>query len=259
MDTNWVLKKKLLTRRRLLRSLTTTAIGGPLLINGTLSWPGRAVAATPSVGGTLRLAMGDASPKSLTALNRLILSSPPMVRGGTHAVLGEGPLNPDIALVGEQPGDQEDLQGRPFVGPAGKLLDRALEHVGIVRAQTYVTNAVKHFKFEQRGKRRIHSKPNSSEIKVCSSHWLARELDAINPDLIVALGATAAQALMGKAIPIGKNRGHELEWSGGHRGLITVHPSYLLRLPDEESKAREYKAFVHDLKMAARLLERKAA
>jgi uracil-DNA glycosylase len=177
----------------------------------------------------------------------------PLYKHATQTVFGEGPARAKIVLVGEQPGDQEDLAGKPFVGPAGQILNRALDEAGIEREKVYITNAVKHFKFEPRGKRRIHSKPNTAEIKVCSSHWLARELEVLEPDVIVALGATAAQALMGKAMPIEKNRGHALEWTGGHRGLITVHPSYLLRLPDEESKAREYKAFVHDLKLAAKL------
>jgi DNA polymerase len=176
----------------------------------------------------------------------------PLYKHATQTVFGEGPAKAKIVLVGEQPGDSEDLAGKPFVGPAGQMLDKALEDAGIEREKTYVTNAVKHFKFEPRGKRRIHSKPNSAEIKVCHQ-WIVRELDAIEPEFVIALGATAAQSLMGKAIPIGKNRGHEIEWADGRRGLITVHPSYLLRLPDEESKEREYKAFVHDLKMAVKL------
>jgi DNA polymerase len=132
------------------------------------------------------------------------------------------------------------------------MLNKALDEAGIEREKVYITNAVKHFKFEPRGKRRIHSKPNTAEIKICHQ-WVSRELDAIEPDVVVALGATAAQSLMGKAMPIGKNRGHQLTWADGRRGFITVHPSYLLRIPDEESKAREYKAFVHDLKLAAKL------
>jgi len=176
----------------------------------------------------------------------------PLYKHATQTVFGEGPAKAKIVLVGEQPGDSEDLAGKPFVGPAGQMLNKALEEAGIAREKTYVTNAVKHFKFEPRGKRRIHSKPNSAEIKVCHQ-WIARELEAIDPDLVIALGATAAHSLMGKAMPIGKNRGHELAWADGRRGLITVHPSYLLRLPDEESKEREYKAFVRDLKLAAKL------
>jgi DNA polymerase len=177
----------------------------------------------------------------------------PLYKHATQTVFGEGPARADIVLVGEQPGDQEDLAGKPFVGPAGQILNRALDDAGIAREKIYITNAVKHFKFAPRGKRRIHAKPNAGEIKVCSSHWLAREIAVIEPALVVALGATAAQALMGKAIPIGKNRGHALDWSDGRRGLITVHPSFLLRIPDADSKAREYKAFVADLKLAAKL------
>jgi DNA polymerase len=177
----------------------------------------------------------------------------PLYKHATQTVFGEGPAKARIVLVGEQPGDQEDLAGKPFVGPAGQLLDRALEDAGIDRKTVYITNAVKHFKFEPRGKRRIHSKPNASEVKVCSHTWLARELDMIEPDFVVALGATAAQALSGKAVAITKLRGKELSWADGRRGLATVHPSYLLRIPDHASKEAEYKKFVADLKHAAKL------
>jgi DNA polymerase len=174
-------------------------------------------------------------------------------RYATQTVLGEGPADAEIVLVGEQPGDQEDLAGRPFVGPAGKILDRALDDAGIERRKTYVTNAVKHFKFVPRGKRRIHSKPNAGEIKACH-FWLEREFVALKPRVVVALGASAAQALSGKAVAIGRMRGRALELMG-LRGIITVHPSFLLRLPDEASKAAEYKAFVADLKLVKRLAE----
>lgn len=177
----------------------------------------------------------------------------PLYKNATQTVFGEGPARANIVLVGEQPGDQEDLAGKPFVGPAGQLLNQALEEAGIDRDTVYITNAVKHFKFEPRGKRRIHSKPNSAEVKICSQHWLARELHAIEPDLVVALGATAAQALAGKGIAVTKMRGRALEWADGRRGLITVHPSYLLRIPDRQSKDAEFAKFVHDLKLAARL------
>lgn len=176
----------------------------------------------------------------------------PLYKHATQTVFGEGPAKARIVIVGEQPGDQEDLAGKPFVGPAGQVLNEALEEAGIERTKVYITNAVKHFKFEPRGKRRIHSKPNAAEIKICHQ-WVSRELSAIEPDVVVALGATAAQSLMGKAMPIGKNRGHELTWADGWRGLITVHPSYLLRIPDAESKEREYNGFVRDLKLAAKL------
>jgi uracil-DNA glycosylase family protein len=184
------------------------------------------------------------APKSLAELNALIVASKPFVHGGTRAVLGEGPVGADIAFVGEQPGDQEDLQGRPFVGPAGQILTRAMEEAGIDRARTYVTNAVKHFKFEQRGKRRIHQKPTAGEV----THyrwWLEEELRLVHPRLTVALGATAVLALAGKALPIGKHRG-ETSFHG-RPGFITVHPSYLLRLPDAPAKVAGYRDFVADL------------
>jgi uracil-DNA glycosylase family protein len=182
----------------------------------------------------------------------------PLYRHATQTVFGEGPARARFVLVGEQPGDMEDIAGKPFVGPAGQILDRALGDAGIARDTVYVTNAVKHFKFAPRGKRRIHSKPNAGEIKACHP-WLAGELAAIAPDLIVALGATAARALSGKAVAITRLRGREIAWADGRRGLATVHPSYLLRIPDAESKAREYKRFVADLKLAAKLAKRHVA
>jgi uracil-DNA glycosylase family protein len=191
-----------------------------------------------------------AGPKSLAALNRLIAAAEPMVTGGTRAVLGEGPLHPDIAFVGEQPGDQEDLQGHPFVGPAGKLLDRAMADAGIDRGRTYVTNAVKHFKFEPRGKKRLHSKPNAGEVKKYRG-WLEKELELVHPTLVVALGATAVLALEGKALPVLKNRGpHELM---GRPGFITVHPSSLLRVPGDVARKAAYAGFVADLKAIRKL------
>lgn len=189
-------------------------------------------------------AMADQDPKTLEALNALIAASEPMVTGGTRAVLGEGPLGADIAFVGEQPGDQEDLEGRPFVGPAGAMLDRAMREVGIDRSKVYVTNAVKHFKYQQRGKRRLHQSPTAGEVKHYR-WWLTRELDFVAPKLVVALGATAVLALTGKALPVTKVRGpHEL---GGHKGFITVHPSYLLRIPDPAAKEAAYAQFLDDL------------
>lgn len=195
-------------------------------------------------------ALQEQSPKSLAALNRLIREAPPMVEGGTRAVLGEGPLHPDIALVGEQPGDQEDLAGRPFVGPAGKLLDRALEAAGIDRSRSYVTNAVKHFKFEQRGKRRLHAKPNAGEVKHYR-WWLEKELDLVKPRLTIALGATAAMALAGHPIPVLKNRG-PADFQG-RAGFITVHPSALLRIRDDDERDQAFAAFVADLRSARKL------
>jgi len=177
----------------------------------------------------------------------------PLYENATQTVFGEGPAKARLVLVGEQPGDREDLAGKPFVGPAGKLLDGALGDAGIDREAVYVTNAVKHFKFLPRGKRRIHSKPNAGEIKVCSGKWLSRELAVIAPGLVVALGATAAQALSGRGVTLSKLRGREVVWADGRRGLATVHPSYLLRIPDRAAKAAEYETFVADLKQAAKL------
>jgi DNA polymerase len=178
-------------------------------------------------------------------------------KDATQTVFGEGPQQARIMLVGEQPGDKEDLAGKPFVGPAGQMLDRALEDAGIDRSKVYVTNAVKHFKFVPRGKIRLHQKPNTSEIKACRP-WYERELAAIKPDLVVAMGATAAQSVFGKITPINKNRGRLIDLDDGVQALVTVHPSYLLRLPDADAKAREYQRFVDDLKIAAQLLKKSA-
>ena len=175
----------------------------------------------------------------------------PLYRMATQTVFGEGPADAPVMLVGEQPGDQEDLQGHPFVGPAGKMLDRALTEAGVDRTRVYVTNAVKHFKFEPRGKKRLHKKPNAGEIEACK-WWLDRELDLIKPELVVALGATAARALSGRNITIGRERGRVLALQPDLRGLVTVHPSSLLRLPDPESRHREYARFVADLKVIER-------
>ena len=200
-------------------------------------------------------AMRDQEPKSLAALNRLILAAEPMVKGGTRAVLGEGPLNPAIAFVGEQPGDQEDLAGKPFVGPAGQLLDKALAQAGIARRETYVTNAVKHFKFEPRGKRRLHARPNAGEVKHYR-WWLQKELDLVRPKLVVALGATAALALAGKPLAVNAHRGPLM--LGGRAGFITIHPSFLLRMPDAD-KAQAWKDFVADLGAVRKLATEKLA
>ena len=181
----------------------------------------------------------------------------PLWKDATQTVFGEGPQHAQLMLVGEQPGDKEDLAGKPFVGPAGQMLDRALEEAGIDRSKVYVTNAVKHFKFVARGKIRLHQKPNTPEIRACRQ-WYERELASIKPELVVAMGATAAQSVFGKITPINKSRGRLIDLNEGTRALVTVHPSYLLRLPDEEAKAREYERFVDDLKMAARFLKKSA-
>ena len=175
----------------------------------------------------------------------------PLWKNATQTVFGAGPQRARILLVGEQPGDQEDLAGEPFVGPAGKILDRALSEAGINRSTVYVTNAVKHFKFERRGKRRLHKKPADAEIDACL-RWLTRELELVHPKLVIALGATATRALLGRATPIGVNRGKPMELPPYGKLLITVHPSFLLRAPDEY-RDQEYRRFVADLKIAARL------
>jgi uracil-DNA glycosylase len=182
----------------------------------------------------------------------------PLWKEATQTVFGEGPPTADILLVGEQPGDQEDREGRPFVGPAGQLLDKALVDAGLSRERLYVTNAVKHFKFEPRGKRRLHKRPNAGEIKICR-HWLLDEIQAIRPRLVVALGATAAQSLVGRAIPIGANRGKLVGAMNGMQVLVTVHPSALLRLQDAEEKRSAYATFVDDLRAIGRLVEPSAS
>jgi uracil-DNA glycosylase family protein len=191
-------------------------------------------------------------PRSLSELNRTMTEAPPLMPGAGRTVLGDGAVGAPIAFVGEQPGDQEDLQGRPFVGPAGQLLDRALAEAGIDRKDVYVTNAVKNFKYEMRGKRRIHQKPTAGEVKRYR-WWLDRELDLVHPRIVVALGATATMALAGRSLSIGRNRGaFKL---GDRRGYITVHPSYLLRIPDVEAQQEAYRDFVADLKKIRRLAE----
>jgi DNA polymerase len=174
-----------------------------------------------------------------------------LYRRATQTVFGEGPKSASIMLVGEQPGDYEDVSGKPFVGPAGKIMDQALGEAGIDRKQVYVTNAVKHFKWEPRGKRRIHQKPNSREIAACRP-WLEAELRVVKPKLVVAMGATAAQTIFGPTFRVTRERGKVLSSKLAPRVLATVHPSSLLRQPDEESREREYKHFVTDLRAALR-------
>src|ERR1700716_2268263 len=178
-------------------------------------------------------------------------------KNATQTVFGEGPQHAQIMLVGEQPGDKEDIAGKPFVGPAGQILDRALQDAGIDPKKVYVTNAVKHFKFVPREKIRLHQKPNTSEIKACRQ-WYERELASIKPDLVVAMGATAAQSVFGKITPINKNRGRLIDLNEGVKALVTVHPSYLLRLPDAGAKARESARFVDDLKIVAAQMKKAA-
>ena len=172
---------------------------------------------------------------------------------GTQTVFGEGARQAELMLVGEQPGDAEDLAGRPFVGPAGKLLDRALEAAGIDRAAVYVTNVVKHFKWEPRGKRRIHKKPNTTEMSACRP-WLDIEIQLVKPRAIVCLGATAAQALLGRQFKVTAHRGEFIESPLAPLVLATVHPSSLLRAPDEKTRRLETKRFIDDLRKVARAL-----
>jgi uracil-DNA glycosylase family protein len=166
---------------------------------------------------------------------------------GTQTVFGEGGSDPRVMLVGEQPGDQEDIQGRPFVGPAGKILDKALEAAGIDRKQVYVTNAMKHFKWEPRRKRRIHKKPNSLEITACKP-WLEAEIEVLKPDVIVCLGATAAQSLIERNFKVSTQRGIFVDSPLAPYVMATVHPSSLFRAPDEETRRREMLRFIEDLK-----------
>ena len=176
----------------------------------------------------------------------------------TQTVFGEGSLKADILFVGEQPGDQEDLAGRPFVGPAGQVFDAALQEAGIDRARTYVTNAVKHFKFLQRGKRRLHSKPNGGEIEACR-WWIDHERDLIKPPVTVALGATAARSLIGKVVTISGTRGEPQHLADGSECWVTIHPSFLLRIREDADRRTERKRFVEDLKRIRKRAEALAA
>jgi len=181
----------------------------------------------------------------------------PLYKNATQVVPGEGSPRARLMMVGEQPGDKEDLEGKPFVGPAGRMLDRAIEEAGLDRRKVFVTNAVKHFKFEQRGKRRLHKKPNAYEIDRCH-WWQEQELRIIKPELVVALGATALRSLTGKPTAIAKLRGHAVPLADGTPLVATIHPSYLLRIQDHDDKAAEYGRFVADLRLCAKLLEKVA-
>jgi DNA polymerase len=169
-----------------------------------------------------------------------------LYKNATQLVFGEGPADARVVLVGEQPGDREDLAGRPFVGPAGRILDECLTEAGIDRSECYLTNAVKHFKFEQRGKRRLHSRPNAGEIQACA-WWLGAELDELRPEIVVALGATALMSLLGRSVGVTKNRGELLTAPGGFSVLVTIHPSYLLRIRGRSDPEAERARFVDDL------------
>jgi uracil-DNA glycosylase len=193
--------------------------------------------------------------KTITSLAKLAEAEAactrcPLYRDATQAVPGEGPSHASLMLVGEQPGDKEDIAGRPFVGPAGRILDQALRDAGIAREKTFVTGAVKHFKHEMRGKRRLHKRPNNYEIERCKI-WLDNERRLVQPSTIIALGVSAARGLTGKTVTINKIRGEALSLADGTRLFVTVHPSSLLRIEDEHDKQTAYRQFVADLKKAA--------
>jgi uracil-DNA glycosylase family protein len=182
----------------------------------------------------------------------------PLYANASQTVFGEGPTPAAMVMVGEQPGDEEDRMGRPFVGPAGRMLDRALIDAGIERGQVYVTNAVKHFKNEPRGKRRLHKRPNQYEIDRCR-WWLDLELTAVRPKLVVALGVTAARTLMGRNVVLVRERGRLLSFGDGQPAMATIHPSAILRAPDEAGRRDAYRGLVRDLKLAVKALAKLAA
>jgi len=194
-----------------------------------------------------------AKPKSLTGLRAAERRCRrcPLYKNATQVVPGEGPVRARIMMVGEQPGDKEDRQGKPFVGPASRVLDQAILAAGIDRKQVFVTNAVKHFKFAPRGKRRLHKKPNAREIERCR-WWLDLERAIVKPRIVVALGATAARSLPGKSVTIGKIHGRPVKMPDGGTLVATIHPSYILRIEDERDKQAQYRRFVHDLRASAK-------
>ena len=231
--------------RRYWKNMPETALVPGLIAGAQARESGMIAVARSNVGGNIEAAWAALRDEA-TGCTRCPLHKP-----ATQTVFGEGPVDAALMFVGEQPGDQEDLAGRPFVGPAGQVFDRAIAEAGIDRAQVYVTNAVKHFKFEQRGKRRLHAKPGAGEIDACR-WWIEQERALVKPKITVALGATAARSLFGRTVTIGHERGRALELpDGGGEAWITVHPSYLLRLPDEIARVEEYARFVADLHMAA--------
>lgn len=199
---------------------------------------------TPADSSVLRITSHRALRVAEAACTRC-----PLYKNATQVVPGEGPARAQIMMVGEQPGDQEDRQGKPFVGPAGRMLDEAIHESGLDRTTIFVTNAVKHFKFEPRGKRRLHKRPNAYEIDRCRI-WFEQERALVKPALIIALGATAARSLIGKVVTISKMRGDVFDLAEGGRGLVTIHPSWLLRMDDQKQKEMEYRRFVSDLRVA---------
>ena len=201
----------------------------------------------------LSMAQPPPAPKDVGELKRAAAScrACDLWEAATQTVFGEGEEHARMMLIGEQPGDQEDLQGKPFVGPAGKLLERALDDAGIDRRRVYVTNAVKHFRFTQRGKRRLHEKPNAGQMRACRP-WLEAEIEVVRPRLMVLLGATAAQSVMGPAFRVSKQRGEVLQSPFGIPVVATVHPSSILRATDDESREVAMSSFIADLKVAAK-------
>jgi len=232
----------------------------PELVSGARKRMEVMVEAAPSEPPAKRMRAADApsAPVELSDLAAvraaaLDCRACPLWAPATQTVFGEGPEDAAVMLVGEQPGDQEDIAGHPFVGPAGKVLDRALNDADIERERLYVTNAVKHFKFVPRGKTRLHQKPSGGEVTACRQ-WFEKEVAIVRPKLVVALGATAAGQVFGRPMTIGANRGRLIDWAEGTQALITVHPSYLLRLPSQAEKDAEYARFVQDLKLARPLM-----
>ncbi|MFM9827967.1 MAG: UdgX family uracil-DNA binding protein, partial [Sphingomonas sp.] len=224
--------------RKYWKNMPETALVGQLIAGAQAREAGMVAAASAKPGDN-SIAAWHALREEAASCTRC-----PLHHNATQTVFGEGPVDAALMVVGEQPGDQEDLVGRPFVGPAGQLFERALSDAGIDRGRTYVTNAVKHFKFEPRGKRRIHAKPHVSEVSACR-WWIGQERALIRPKMTVLLGATAARSVLGRAITISKDRGRALQLpENGGTAWVTVHPSYLLRLPDEDAKALEYRRFV---------------
>ncbi|MCQ8279779.1 UdgX family uracil-DNA binding protein [Acetobacteraceae bacterium KSS8] len=241
------------------RNRTEAMLEAPAMPPETRPMEQRRGAARKAPGAPPEAAQDGESADTLPALRKAAEACRrcPLWEPATQMVFGEGPADARMMMVGEQPGDQEDLAGKPFVGPAGQMLNRAIEEAGIDRSVVYVTNAVKHFKFEPRGKRRIHAKPDLVEIDACSV-WLEEERRLVRPSLLVMLGATAARAVLGRTVTIGRERSKPIalpdRFGSNAQGLVTVHPSYLLRIPDAETKQREYAAFVADLKQARELL-----
>ena len=235
--------------RKYWRNMPETALVPELLAGAQARESGMIETARAAEIGDNAVAAWEALREEARGCTRCHLYKP-----ATQTVFGEGPVSATMMFVGEQPGDQEDLAGKPFVGPAGQMFNRALTEAGIDRTEAYVTNSVKHFKFEQRGKRRIHAKPDTGEINACR-WWIEQERMLLRPKVTVALGATAARSLFGKAMTIGASRGRAMALPDGGEAWITVHPSYLLRLPDPAAAEVEYTRFVEDLRMAHRALE----